>query len=101
MDIAPVISKRALLAYLAKYISKSEIQSQSLHDVFKTVTENLDGDLKSKKVIHKVLKKSCAERDISAQEVLHSLLRLKLYSSGGRNFVTINMSDSEVDTNTR
>lgn len=95
IDIAPVISKRALLAYLAKYISKSEVQSETFTEVFRNVVNTINEDLKSKKAIHKVLMKSCAERDISAQEVCHTLLRLKLYSAGGRNFVTINMSDKK------
>jgi len=45
MDISPVISKRALLAYLAKYISKCELQSKSLQGIFNTVTDSLDGDM--------------------------------------------------------
>ena len=92
MDIAPVISKRALICYLAKYISKSEVSSQALDEVFKTAIDSTDENMKAKKIISKVFMKSCGERDISAQEVCHSLLRLKLHSSGGRDFVYINMS---------
>ncbi|KAK3933210.1 hypothetical protein KUF71_017471 [Frankliniella fusca] len=95
MDIAPVISKRALLAYLAKYISKSEVPSASLQSIFSTLIELFDGDMSAKKIIHKVFMKCCAERDISAQEVCHSLLRLKLYSAGGRQFVTVNLSEKK------
>ncbi|KAK3931895.1 ATP-dependent DNA helicase [Frankliniella fusca] len=95
MDIAPVISKRALLAYLAKYISKSEIQSKSLREIFGILIDSLNGDLAAKKLIHKVFMKSCAERDISAQEVCHSLLRLKLHSAGGRQFVIVNLAEKK------
>ena len=55
----------------------------------------LDEDLEAKKVIHRLFMKCCAERDISAQEVCHSLLCLKLHCAGGRNFVSINTSDKK------
>ncbi|XP_052129224.1 uncharacterized protein LOC127750778 [Frankliniella occidentalis] len=95
MDISPVISRRALLAYLTKYISKCEVQSTTLKEIFTTTCDLLDSDLAAKKVIHKVFMKSCAERDISAQEVCHSLLRLKLHSAGGRQFVIVNLSEKK------
>lgn len=95
IDIAPVISRRALISYLAKYISKCEVASEALESVFKTVIDSLDEDSQAKKVIHKVFMKACGERDVSAQEVCHILLRLKLYSAGGRNFVYLNMSDNK------
>ncbi|KAK3910678.1 ATP-dependent DNA helicase RRM3 [Frankliniella fusca] len=100
MDIAPVISKRALLAYFSKYISKCEVQSKSLQEIFTTVIDMLDGDVGAKKAIHKVFMKSCAERDIGAQEVCHSLLRLNLHSAGGRQFVTVNLSEKKMENET-
>ncbi|KAK3923470.1 Ornithine aminotransferase [Frankliniella fusca] len=95
IDIAPVISKRALINYLAKYISKSEVPSEALNEVFNTIIESLNEEQSAKKVIQKVFMKMCGERDISAQEVCHSLLGLKLHSAGGRNFVCLNMSDKK------
>jgi len=86
IDIAPVISKRALINYLAKYISKSEVPSEALNEVFNTIIESLNEDQSAKKVIQKRFMKMCGERDISAQEVCHSLLGLKLHSAGGRIF---------------
>ena len=46
IDIASVISKRALISYLAKYISKCEIPSQALDGIFKNVIDKLDVTVK-------------------------------------------------------
>ena len=94
IDIAPVISKRALISYLAKYISKCEVTSESLDIIFKNAIDKLDDEDKAKRAITKVFMKSCAERDIPAQ-VCHTLLGLKLHCSGGRNFITVNLSDKK------
>jgi len=95
MDIAPVISKKALIAYLTKYIAKCEVSSKALDEIFTDIINKLQDDDKAKKVMQKVFIKSCAERDISAQEVMHTLLGLKLYNAGGRKFVTINFKNEE------
>lgn len=90
-----MISKSALISYLAKYISKSEVPSQALDALFKGVIDKLDEDMNAKRAINRVLMKSCAERDIPAQEVCHTLLGLKLHCAGGRQFVCLNMSDKK------
>ncbi|KAK3932677.1 ATP-dependent DNA helicase [Frankliniella fusca] len=95
IDIAPVISRKAVIAYLCKYVSKCEISSLVLHDLFRDVANKLNDDDKAKRVIHKVLMRSCAERDISAQEECHTLLGLQLWSAGGRQFVNINLSEKK------
>ncbi|XP_034240282.1 uncharacterized protein LOC117644774 [Thrips palmi] len=95
IDIAPVISKQALIAYLTKYISKCEVPSKFLETTFSDVIKTLEEDDKAKKVMQKVFLRSCAERDISAQEVMHTLLGLKLYNAGGRKFVIVNFKNEE------
>ncbi|KAK3916503.1 Protein TraJ [Frankliniella fusca] len=47
------------------------------------------------KAIHKLYMKSCAERDIGAQEVCHGLLGLPFCSAGGRKFVYLNLSEKK------
>ncbi|KAK3923264.1 ATP-dependent DNA helicase [Frankliniella fusca] len=109
MDIAPVISKKALIAYLTKYIAKCEVPSKVLEDTFSEVIKKLQEDDPAKKVLQKVFLRSCAERDISAQEVMHTLLGLKLYNAGGRKFVIVNfkkeewiqVTENEEENNTR
>lgn len=95
MDIAPVISKKRLLAYLTKYISKCEVSSNSMEDLMMNITEKLNDDSKARQAIQRFFIKSCVERDVSAQEVCHTLLGLKLHSSGNRNFVIVNFGASK------
>ncbi|KAK3914465.1 Vacuolar membrane-associated protein iml1 [Frankliniella fusca] len=93
MDIAPVISKKRLMAYLAKYISKSEVSAISLHDLMNGIMDRMNDENKSVRAIQRFFIKACVERDVSAQEVSHILLGLKLYSSGKRSFVIINFNN--------
>ncbi|XP_052128693.1 uncharacterized protein LOC127750623 [Frankliniella occidentalis] len=93
MDIAPVISKKRLLAYLAKYISKSEVSSISLSDLMKGILDTMNDDSKCVRAIQRFFIKACVERDICAQEVSHILLGLKLHSSGKRAFVIVNFNN--------
>jgi len=95
MDISPVISKRALVAYLTKYISKCEVSSPAYESILQSIMKTVDEDTQAKKVIQKLYMKSCAERDISAQEVCHSLSGCKLYNAGGRKFINISFSKLE------
>lgn len=90
IDVSPVLSRRALVNYLAKYITKSEKQSKDLTEVLKTLMHTTDGDAKVKKVIQRLYIQSCSERDFSAQETCHLLMGTPLTKSGGRKFVTLN-----------
>ena len=90
IDISPVLSKRALINYLAKYITKSETQSKDLTEAMKALMNNCDCDTTAKSVIQRLYIQSCCERDFSAQETCHLVMGLNLQSSGGRKFVTLN-----------
>lgn len=94
MDIAPVLSKEALLAYLVKYISKSEISSCGMDELLEILERPGIGEKKVRSVVQSLFMKVCGERDFSAQEVCHILLGLKLYSAGKRSFVCVNLSKS-------
>ena len=89
IDIAPVLSKKAVIQYLTKYVSKSEVKSKTLEEICSSVCSSLNVSDKAKRAIHKILMKNCVERDISAQEVCHILMGSKLFSAGGRNFVVV------------
>ncbi|KAE8740593.1 hypothetical protein FOCC_FOCC013893 [Frankliniella occidentalis] len=84
MDVAPVISKTALVNYLAKYISKSETRSDHLGELMKIINEAGDQNKTAKYAEQRLYIKACSERDFSAQETCHLLMGLKLYSSGDR-----------------
>lgn len=90
MDIAPVISKKRLISYLSKYVSKCEISTQSMSDLMNNIISKLKDDDKARRAIQRFFIRSCVERDVCAQEVAHCLLGLKLHSSGKRKFVIIN-----------
>lgn len=90
IDVSPVLSRRALINYLAKYITKSEKQSKDLTEVLKSLMHTTDGDVKVKKIIQRLYIQSCSERDFSAQETCHLLMGTPLTKSGGRKFVTLN-----------
>ena len=92
IDVSPVLSKEALMMYLAKYISKSERQSQAFESLFSSLLDTTDDGQSCKKLLQRYFMKTCGERDFSAQEVCRILLGRKLYSSGGRKFTTIYLS---------
>lgn len=94
IDIAPVLSKRALINYLAKYISKSETRSTGMDDMFNVLMDSKYQGKSGKHVIQSLLIQQCFERDLSAQEVCHLLLGTKLYSAPGRKFVKICFNQS-------
>ncbi|KAK3916400.1 ATP-dependent DNA helicase [Frankliniella fusca] len=92
IDISPVLSKKALLQYLAKYISKSEIRSESLSEFVNNVLSDFEDDQNVIKATKRIFIRTSSERDYSAQEVCHLLSNRCLYSAGGRKFVTINFA---------
>ncbi|KAJ1524609.1 hypothetical protein ONE63_011093 [Megalurothrips usitatus] len=92
MDIAPVLSKQALVNYLAKYVSKHEVKSQSMQEVFKEVCESSNSNAKN--AIQKLYIKACSDRDFSAQEVGHIIMSEKLVSCS-RSFVSLYLPKEE------
>jgi hypothetical protein len=95
LDTAPVLSKKAIIDYLSKYVSKSEVGSKTLKEICSSVCDSVSGSDRAKRAIHKILMKNCVERDISAQEVCHIMMGLKLFNAGGRNFVVVYANSSQ------
>ncbi|KAK3908156.1 LOW QUALITY PROTEIN: V-type proton ATPase subunit C [Frankliniella fusca] len=93
-DTSPVVSKKLLLVYLSKYISKSEIRSSSLKDLFESVFAEFSDEDNVLKPIRRLYIRTCSERDYSAQEVCHILSGRKLFSAGGRKFVVLNLNEN-------
>ncbi|KAJ1520349.1 hypothetical protein ONE63_004547 [Megalurothrips usitatus] len=91
MDLSPIVNNSVVYRYIAKYTSKSEGMSISYGEILRSVTKNVTGENENcKKLIRKVLISTCAERDYSAQEVMHYLLGHPFYHSS-RDFVVLNL----------
>ena len=69
------------MEYLTKYAAKGEPKSPMLMDTFKSVMKSVDVSTDPHKAMKKVMMKTLDERDLSAQETMHLLLSLKLYST--------------------
>ncbi|KAK3929019.1 Pantothenate synthetase [Frankliniella fusca] len=72
MDFSPIFSESVVYRYIAKYASKSEIKSNTYNDIMTDILDKKCVESEDcKKGIRKLLLSTCAERDYSAQEVIH------------------------------
>lgn len=92
-DCSPVMDKRLVTAYIAKYASKPEGESKIYKDVLKDVFINKNNNTVSKSIM-KCFVSTIGNHDYSAQEVLHLLMEWPLFRSS-RNFTSINLSENE------
>ncbi len=75
-DIQPPTSLWAVLAYVAKYVSKPETKSRSYIDLQGIILLYTNERAPLLSFVSKMLNKLIGERDWSAQEVSHILLQL-------------------------
>ncbi|KAI9652816.1 MAG: hypothetical protein M1829_001469 [Trizodia sp. TS-e1964] len=87
-DVQPPTTLFSVLGYVAKYVSKPEIKSQSYSDLQKLVLPYTNDRAPLLSFVSKMLNKLIGERDWSAQEVSHILLNLSVQESS-RTFVTL------------
>ena len=80
-DIQVVIDHYACVEYLAKYAAKGETRSPLLKQAFNSVVQTTNAASHPHNAIKKIVMKTLGERDYAAQETMHHLLSLKLYSS--------------------
>ena len=80
-DIQVVIDHHACVEYLSKYAAKGEPRSPMLTNAFNSILKDTDSTLCPQKAMKKVIMKTVGQRDFSAQETMHLLLSLKLYST--------------------
>ena len=78
-DIQVIIDHHACAEYLTKYAAKGEPRSSVLGAFNGVIGSN--NDLDSEKAVKKIMIKTLGQRDFGAQETMHLLLSLKLYSS--------------------
>jgi len=81
VDFRPVINHDAVIAYVAKYASKSETSSSSYEDTLQLAIKNLQDSDAAGIAYQKMLSTFASERDISSQEVCHILLQRPLIMS--------------------
>ena len=67
VDMQYIVSRRRVIHYCTKYVTKSEPRSQSLREVFTTIVRGLKEGSNSLKAVQKLIN-SVGERDYSAQE---------------------------------
>ena len=91
VDWQPVLSRHAVIKYIAKYASKVERSFETYQQILMHLSnlENLY-DLATR-AYRKFLIEIVIERDIGAQETCHMLLELPLVESS-RKFVNLNVS---------
>ena len=80
-DIQIIIDHHDCVEYLAKYAAKSEPKSPVLCHTFNSIMQNVDKCIAPHTAIKRVIMKTLGERDFGAQETMHLLLSLKLYST--------------------
>ncbi|CAG8825288.1 24026_t:CDS:2, partial [Cetraspora pellucida] len=92
VDIKPVLSLHAALSYIAKYASKSEPRSKTFDEIFSDYLNSARPDEPTLKPIQKLLLHTVSERNFSAQETSHLLLKLPLVVSSSV-FLILDLSE--------
>ena len=93
VDMQYIVSRRRVIEYCTKYVTKSEPRSQSLKEVFTSIVHSLKDGNTSLKAVQKLLINTVGERDYSAQETCHLLLQLPMFKAS-REFVVLSLDGS-------
>ena len=91
VDWQPVLSRHAVMNYIAKYAAKAEKSSETYHQMLVRLANIENPNEAASKAYKRLLTETLIERDIGAQETCHMLLELPLVESS-RVFVTLNVS---------
>ena len=93
VDMQYIVSRRRVIDYCTKYVTKSEPRSESLKDTFAKIVRSLKDDNRSLKAVQKLLIHTIGDRDYSAQETCHILLQLPMYKCS-RDFIVLSLDGS-------
>ena len=93
VDMQYIVSRRRVIEYCTKYVTKSEPQSQSLKEVYTSIVRSLQEGNTSLKVVQKLLINTAGARDYSAQESCHLLLQLPMFKAS-RDFIVLSLDGS-------
>ena len=77
-DVSPCTSVTAVINYAAKYCSKIETQTNTYAQIAKSIIPNVSDRNPMLSFVSKMMNKLIGERDYSAQETCHLLLKLPL-----------------------
>lgn len=88
-----IVSRRRVIDYCTKYVTKSEPRSKSLKDTFTNIVKSLKDGNQSLKAVQKLLIHTVGDRDYSAQETCHILLQLPMYKCS-RDFIILSLDGS-------
>jgi len=80
-DFSAITSHDAVINYISKYASKGEHSSEAMSEVLRRLITRNDDETPASTLIRQLLISSVAERNFSAQEVMHLLMGWPLYHS--------------------
>ena len=93
VDMQFIVSRRRVIDYCTKYVTKSEPRSKTLKDTFTRIVRSLKNGNRSLKAVQKLLIHSVGNRNYSAQETCHILLQLPMYKAS-RDFIVLSLDGS-------
>ena len=93
VDMQYIVSRRRVLEYCTKYVTKSEPRSLPLRNLFANLVQGLKEGNTSLQMVQKLLINCVGERDYSAQETCHLLLQLPMFKSS-REFLVLSLDGS-------
>ncbi len=93
VDMQYIVSRRRVINYCTKYVTKSEPRSETLKDTFTRIVRGLKDGNRSLKAVQKLLIHSVGDRDYSAQETCHIILQLPMFKAS-RDFIVLSLDGS-------
>lgn len=93
-DFSAILSMHAVLAYIAKYVTKEGKTSRDFKEILNVFANNLQESGQFKTAISKFSMSLLCERDYSTQEVTHMLMSYPLLHSS-RNIVIVFIPNEE------
>lgn len=91
-DFSAIVSRDAVLKYIAKYASKGEQSSPAFAQTLQQILQRNEADAPAARVVRQLLISSVAERNYSAQEVMHLIAGWPLYHCS-RAFTVLSLKD--------
>lgn len=91
-DFSAIISRETVLQYIAKYASKGEQPSADFAQILRSLSTQTADEASAATLVRKLLIASVAERNYSAQEVMHLVMGWPLYHAS-RTFVILSLKD--------
>ena len=87
-DFSPILSKTAVLRYIAKYASKQEPSSKTYTQLLKDIIEKENDNTSAKRILQKLVMSTIGERDYGSQE-MSQLLNNQPLARCSRQFVFV------------